>query len=64
VGERGTVEDIWRKVVKWAMETWQEVGTNGLRRHHGSKGGCAENHCIPDRRSGRANPGRLDLPAP
>jgi hypothetical protein len=53
VGERGTVEDIWQKVV-----------TNVLRRCHGSKGGCTENHCIPDRRSGCTNPGRLDLPAP
>jgi hypothetical protein len=28
VGERGTVEDIWQKVVKWAMET------------HGKRWGC------------------------
>jgi hypothetical protein len=53
VGERGTVEDIWQKVV-----------TNGLRRRHGSKGGCAENHCILDHRSRRANPSHLDLSAP
>jgi hypothetical protein len=64
VGERGTVENIWQKVAKWAMETWQEVGTNELRRHHGRKGGCDENHCILDRRSGRTNPGHLVLLAP